>query len=102
VFEGDAMNTMPEGSFLNGFLRLREKLAPMLALDLALFAPRREVGAYACFNKLASGAARGNEICFNRCHKSTDNLRILMQHFTLCNFITQSFNCSTIYYCRDF
>jgi hypothetical protein len=44
-----------ETSFLNGFLRLREKLAPTLVLDLDLFAPRREVGAYASFKKLASG-----------------------------------------------
>jgi hypothetical protein len=28
---------------------------PTLVLDLALFAPRREVGAYASFKKLASG-----------------------------------------------
>jgi hypothetical protein len=46
----------PEGSFLKEFLRLWEKLAPTLVLDLALFTPRREVGAYASFKKLASGA----------------------------------------------
>jgi hypothetical protein len=45
----------PEGSFLNGFLCLREKLAPALVLDLALFAPRCKVGAYVSFKKLASG-----------------------------------------------
>jgi hypothetical protein len=39
-----------EGSFLNGLSRLRERL------DLALFAPRHEVGAYASFKKLASGS----------------------------------------------
>jgi hypothetical protein len=44
-----------EGSFLNGFLRLPEKLAPTLVLDLALFVPRHKVGAYASFKKLASG-----------------------------------------------
>jgi hypothetical protein len=43
-----------QGSFLNGFSRLPEKLAPPLVLDLALFAPRRKVGAYASFKKLAS------------------------------------------------
>jgi hypothetical protein len=42
----------PEGNFLNGFSRLREKLAPTLVLDLALFAPRREVGTYSSFKKL--------------------------------------------------
>jgi hypothetical protein len=43
-----------EGSFLNGFSRLLEKLAPAPVLDLALFAHRREVGAYASLAKLAS------------------------------------------------
>jgi hypothetical protein len=43
--------TFSEGSFLNGFSRLREKLAPTLALALALFAPRRKVDAYASFKK---------------------------------------------------
>jgi hypothetical protein len=33
---------LPEGSFLNGFLRLREKLAPTPVLDLALLAPTRK------------------------------------------------------------
>jgi hypothetical protein len=47
-------NKDPECSFLNGFLGLREKLAPTLVLDLALLAPRRKVGAYASFKKLAS------------------------------------------------
>jgi hypothetical protein len=42
------------GQFLNGFLRLREKLVSTLVLDLALFAPRRKVGAYGSFQKLAS------------------------------------------------
>jgi hypothetical protein len=41
-------NTAPEGSFLNGFLRLWEKLAPTPALDLA------RVGAYGSFKKLPS------------------------------------------------
>jgi hypothetical protein len=46
----------PEGSFLNEFLRLREKLAPSHCyIDSALLAPRREVRAYASFKKLASG-----------------------------------------------
>jgi hypothetical protein len=47
---------MSRGQFLNEFLRLREKLPPMLVLlDLALFVPRREVGAYVSLKKLASG-----------------------------------------------
>jgi hypothetical protein len=40
--------------FKSFFLRLREKLAPTLLLDLALFVPRRKVCAYASFKKLAS------------------------------------------------
>jgi hypothetical protein len=52
---GRVERTAFEGSFLNGFSRLREKLAPTLVLALALFAPRRKVDAYASFKKLASG-----------------------------------------------
>jgi hypothetical protein len=58
-----------EGSFLNEFLRLcSEKLAPtgtvgaQPILDLALFVPRREVGAYASLKKLASDTGKyGNK-----------------------------------------
>jgi hypothetical protein len=53
---GDTDKSETRGQFLNGFLRLQEKLAPMLVLDLALFALRRKVGAYTSFKKLASGA----------------------------------------------
>jgi hypothetical protein len=40
----DHYATPPEGSFLNGFSRLREKLAPTPVLDLAFLAPTRELG----------------------------------------------------------
>jgi hypothetical protein len=45
----------PEASFLNDFSRLPEKLAPMLVLELTLFVPRHEVGAYAIKKKLETG-----------------------------------------------
>jgi hypothetical protein len=50
----------PEGSFLNRFSRLRKKLAPTPVLDLALLAPRREVGDYVSFKTLASDAEAGS------------------------------------------
>jgi hypothetical protein len=38
-------------------------LAPTPVLDLALFAHRREVGAYASFEKLASGSVGAKALC---------------------------------------
>jgi hypothetical protein len=52
---------LPEGSFLNGFLRLREKLVPTPVLDLALLAPTRELAPTDVLKNCPQGV---NQSCF--------------------------------------
>jgi hypothetical protein len=63
------------GVFLNGFLPLREKLAPTQMLDLALFAPRRKVGTYSSFKK--TGPWRRGIVVIESANRPEDPARVL-------------------------